>query len=72
MPTGLDVIRFVLRSFSICFPIEERSEIAKCRQLKRFQIFVAGFPSFGRGPQNAGDPERNSEFPRSDFWRLEI
>jgi hypothetical protein len=36
-------------SFSVRFLIEARPEIAKCRQLKRFQIFVTSFPSFGRG-----------------------
>jgi hypothetical protein len=36
-------------SFSIRFPFKERPEIAKCRQLKRFQICIASFPSFGRG-----------------------
>jgi hypothetical protein len=33
-------------SFSIHFPTNGSSESAKCRQCKRFQIFVASFPSF--------------------------
>src|SRR5215469_7274750 len=36
-------------SFSICFPTKTKTAIAKCRQFKRFQIFVSSFPSFGRG-----------------------
>ena len=35
-------------SFSVCFLIEARPEIAKCRQLKRFQIFITSFPSCRR------------------------
>jgi hypothetical protein len=38
-----------LVSFSICFPIKGFSKTAKCRQFKRFQIFISSFPIFGRG-----------------------
>src|SRR5882724_9363792 len=36
-------------SFSMHFPIEGSFKCTKCRQLRRFQIFVPSFPSFGRG-----------------------
>lgn len=35
-------------SFSIHFPTKAFCKSAKCRQFKRFQIFVSSFPSFGR------------------------
>jgi hypothetical protein len=35
--------------FSIRFPTKDYFKSSKCRQFKRFQFFVARFPSFGRG-----------------------
>jgi hypothetical protein len=36
-------------SFSIHFPIKRHCEFAKCRQFKRFQIFVPSFVAVLKG-----------------------